>query len=650
MDHAQILALIASLSGAPSPDPFAALRAASLQPNPVVSILPCPRPLPVQDIEGVTMICGAVQVPEERDKIGGRKLALNFAVLRASTAYSEPDPVVYLEGGPGGSAMKMLQGLDTFFRPWRSRRDIVIYDQRSAGISGASVNCFQSMSANLVDFMKIPTGIPSAEQTKRCVDELTAKGIPLAAYNTTQNALDLPVIMSALGYKDYNIYGISYGTKLGLEVMRVAPRNVRSVIIDGVAPSWVNLYNSFATKNDEAIQHVVDQCAADKACNEAYPELGRIFVETLNKASKGEITFRGEKVPAQLVLMPVLTRNGKYASAPTTRFIPAYVYEMWRGKEMPTVDKLIDAQFDTPKPGDAEITAAAAKLDADQKALVQQLLDNAAIVARAQKGTARAVEGLRDTTETKLGLGTLARLFDAELGAAMKESLGGDKERIKLVLADYTSLQTAAPSRERLQAFLNAHFAGSTKDRLLALVAGMNAREIEGSFAIVRRDTYAALGSFLSGFYLDIYACQEDIPFNSLDGYKAMTAKLKYPHVGDLSDDLAKAFYDGCGSINPQPRENWHVPVKSDIPTLSFGSTFDVQTPASWAKVAIEQMTNAQAFVIPEAGHGALLYQPCVAEMGVAFIDNPRRRFDNSCAESIRIDWHIAPWVAGRKK
>jgi hypothetical protein len=85
--------------------------------------------------------------------------------------------------------------------------------------------------------------------------------------------------------------------------------------------------------------------------------------------------------------------------------------------------------------------------------------------------------------------------------------------------------------------------------------------------------------------------------------------------------------------------------VQSAIPTLSFGSLFDIQTPPSWAKTAIEKLSNAQAFMIPEAGHGALIYQPCVSEMGVAFIDNPKRRFDNSCADSIKIDWHIAPWV-----
>ena len=76
--------------------------------------------------------------------------------------------------------------------------------------------------------------------------------------------------------------------------------------------------------------------------------------------------------------------------------------------------------------------------------------------------------------------------------------------------------------------------------------------------------------------------------------------------------------------------------MRSAIPTLSFGGLFDIQTPASWAKAATEKLSNAQAFVIPEAGHGALIYQPCVAEMGVAFIDNPKRQFDDTCAKASR--------------
>ena len=91
-------------------------------------------------------------------------------------------------------------------------------------------------------------------------------------------------------------------------------------------------------KTNEAIQNVVDQCAADKICDEAYPDLGRIFTETLDKAARGEIVFQGEKKSVEFVLTPVNSRNGKYDFAPITRFIPAYIYELWRGKETPTVE------------------------------------------------------------------------------------------------------------------------------------------------------------------------------------------------------------------------------------------------------------------------------------------------------------------------
>ena len=87
----------------------------------------------------------------------------------------------------------------------------------------------------------------------------------------------------------------------------------------------------------------------------------------------------------------------------------------------------------------------------------------------------------------------------------------------------------------------------------------------------------------------------------------------------------------------------------SDIPTLSIGGLYDTQTPASWAQVAIEKMTNAQAFLIPEAGHGSLAYQSCVADMGVAFINNPQRKLSDACPKSIKINWHIPDWAKAAK-
>jgi len=649
MDHAQILALIAALSGTPDSDPFAGLRAETRKAAAVVSIEACPRPLPSGEIEGVTLICGRVKVPEDRSKAGGKMLPLAFAIYKATSRYSEPDPLVYLQGGPGGSAFDILSKLQTTFRPWRDRRDLVIYDQRSAGLSGVSVNCHNALSRSLVEIARpgskvIIDGIASPELMKTCVAELEGQGVPLALYNTTQNALDLPLVVKALGYADYNIYGISYGTKLALEVMRSAPQGVRSVIIDGVAPSWLKLYDLQGQKMDEAIQHVVDQCAAAKACNDAYPELGRIFIETMNKAARGEVVFRGEKLSVEAALSPVLVRNGRADGVPITRFIPAYVYELWRGRDMPTVELLSAADYNNPR-DDAMVMKAAANLNAEQKALVQQMLDNTAIAARADEGTARAESALRDATEIARDFGPLARQFDQELAAAMKDVALADRAKLAAALTDYAALRMKKPDKPALQGFLASHLSGPAKARLAALVDAMTPREVEGSFAIIRRDNQTALAPFLLGLYLDVYACQEDIPFASFEGHQAVVAKLRYPHIGTFTDNTAKRFFAGCAALKPQPRENWHVPVQSAIPTLSFGGMFDNQTSASWAKAAIEKLSNAQAFMIPEAGHGAVLYQPCVAQMGVAFVDNPKRKFDNSCAQSIKVDWYIAPWV-----
>ena len=650
MNHAQILALVAALSGVPEHDPFALLRAEATKPGAAVSIEACPRPLPVYEIEGVTVLCGRVSVPEERAKRDSKKLSLAFCVLKAHSQFPEADPVIYLQGGPGDSALRQIPLLAKAFAPWRERRDIVAFDQRSAGFSGLSASCAKMLSANTYDIVRPDDGtLDLPALTKECVTELERLGVPLSVYNTTQNALDVPLIVKALGYGPYNIYGISYGTKLALEVMRSAPQSVRSVIIDGVAPPWVNLYNSFSLKMDEAIQNVVDQCAADKVCNDAYPDLSRIFIEALNKAEKGEIVFHGEKQGVGTVLAPVITRNGKYDSAPITRYIPAYVYELWRGKDMPTVELLFDAKLDTPKPGDAAVLEAASKLNAEQKELVQQLLDNAAIVSRAEQGSTRAVTALRDASESARTFGPLARLFDQELSAALTNALRKDKSKISAALGDYTAMRSAKPEKFVLQSFVDKYIAGLDRARLAALIEGMSDKEVAGSFAIIRRDSLASLFPFVYGLYLDIYACQEDVPFSSFEGYQAVNATLKYPHLAAMNDAMAKQIFDSCLHIKPQPRSNWHTPVHSRIPTLSFGSLFDTQTPASWAKTAIERLSNAQAFMIPEAGHGAVLYQPCVAEMGVAFIDNPKRKFDNACAESIRIDWHIAPWVKAAK-
>ncbi len=654
MDYTGILALISFLTGN-AEDGFASLKTGTGGNAPITQIV-CPRPLPVDEIEGKTVFCGMVQVPEDHSKPDGKKISLDFAILKSHSLYPESDPLVYLQGGPGASAMVQIPLLAKAFEPWRKTRDVVFWDQRSAGLSGHSVKCFNALAANAAKIAKkeyTTTAIDGSNENANtiadCLREIDAAGIDISKYNTTENAKDVSTIIKALGYTSYNMYGVSYGTKLALETMRVAPEGIRSVIIDGVAPSWVKLYDTFAQKVSEPIEHVVEQCKADQICNTTFPDLDKVIIETLHAAKAGKIMHQGKPIEPRTIFRPFEERNAKYGNLSMTPYLPAFIYELHRGKEMPTVDLLVGRNFVMPMPGDDDVTKASSSLPKAQRALIGTLADNAVIAARIDRSNQNVIEELRDEIDAEKNYGPVAILFDTELERALVAARGADAAKGASMVADYTALQVINPSKEALATFVKTHTTGEATARLKALIDSMSETEIAGYFAIIQRDVANSERDFFGDLYLFNYACQEDLPFNSFEGYQKFTAAQKYPYIGDDADEAARFVFGSCIPFKKVQRDNWQVPVESDIPTLSIGSLYDSQTPASWAKLATEKLSNAQVFMIPEAGHGALLYQPCVADLGVAFINQPGRKLSNDCAESINIEWHIPEWAKAAK-
>ena len=50
--------------------------------------------------------CGYLIVPEDRGDPDSPTIRLHVAIFRSRAAEPQPDPIVYLEGGPGGSGIK----------------------------------------------------------------------------------------------------------------------------------------------------------------------------------------------------------------------------------------------------------------------------------------------------------------------------------------------------------------------------------------------------------------------------------------------------------------------------------------------------------------------------------------------------------------
>lgn len=237
---------------------------------------------------GVAVDCHWLAVPVDREKPAGATIRLAVAVLRSRAAQPAPDPVVYLAGGPGGFVVEELEGFAD--EPFLDTRDLVLFDQRGTGLSEPDLECpereeavvrnlgrDESYRERLADFRDALRG---------CRARLVEAGIDLDAFDTEASAADLADLRVALGVDEWNLWGISYGTRLALAAMRSHPEGIRSAILDSVYPPTAGGLGHVDAKADRAFRALFAGCAADPDCDRAYPDLEATFrgiVESFNE-------------------------------------------------------------------------------------------------------------------------------------------------------------------------------------------------------------------------------------------------------------------------------------------------------------------------------------------------------------------------------
>lgn len=228
----------------------------------------CGFPLPTS---GPAPRCGTVTVPMDWATGTGR-IDLAVAVFPSTATEPAPDPVVYLEGGPGGHALEQIRFLVAdLLDPLRARSDVVFFDQRGAGLSEPRLDCpeIEALTRELEDTPSVAEDEADRrfhDSLRACRDRLEAEGIDLAAYTSIDNAHDVEAIRTALGYERWNLYGISYGTKLALEVIRQHPEAVRTAVLDSVFPPQVDSVRENPATFVASFDAVVAACEAEPEC------------------------------------------------------------------------------------------------------------------------------------------------------------------------------------------------------------------------------------------------------------------------------------------------------------------------------------------------------------------------------------------------
>jgi pimeloyl-ACP methyl ester carboxylesterase len=333
-------------SALPSPAPTLAYQ-------PVFNPAPCAFPVP----GGYRVYCGYLVVPENRANPDSPQIQLHVAVFQSIAEGPEPDPVVHLAGGPGSSSLGVAgymfnQGLGAILE----RRDFILFDQRGTGYSQPRLDCQErnALTATLL------SGALTEEQSqqaivdafRQCRDRLRAQGIDLSSYNSAASAADLNDLRQAFGYNQLNLYGVSYGTRLALTVLRDFPGSVRSAVLDSAYPLEVNLYTALASNAERAFNVFFDDCAADPTCNASYPNLRAVFYNLVDQLNASPATvylsLGGSDVPVLLtgdLLIDVLF-VGLYNPF-VTASMPKMIYQIQRGEYSILLRERLSLYFDT---------------------------------------------------------------------------------------------------------------------------------------------------------------------------------------------------------------------------------------------------------------------------------------------------------------
>jgi pimeloyl-ACP methyl ester carboxylesterase len=539
--------------------------------------------IPAGDVAGETILCGYLVVPAQRNDPESKDVKLAYVILKATGDNPSPDPIIHVSGGPGIASTSRTTVVEFINRyaPMRKVRDIVLYDQRGIGNSLPVMNC--------VDFTKGDPGddVPAVTDTySRCQEGMRNQGYPPEIFSTAVSAADLVDLMHALNYPAYNLYGISYGSRLLMSLMHDFPDEplVRSIVLDSVDTLPEDIGTEYLTATQllqqALFESVFDECAADPACAAAYPDLRARFSSLVEQLNQTPLTLDEYTiVDGDSLYRYTFPYNPAVQNIP---YQPQLIAELEQG--ITTTLELIGS-------GGIPEQATRTSVLPPEPTIAQDLLD-LYLDCEGSLADGEAIEA------------RLIGLWDAE------------PEEVADYLTEACGEATAAAAIQ---------------------ITDENPRIF--NYVIIRFVTDA-----IPGLNPDLNSklnCTERFPFREeFAGIEANLRKVQMPDFFiEEAINTLRDRADGC--------EVWQdaltVPTPEsygDYPTLILNGQFDTLTPPAWAKKGDAAIPQAQYVPIPNAWHSIMGNNgPCPTDITLQFLENPDTAVDPGCTDGMKVSF-----------
>ncbi len=625
----------------------------------------CAIPVPDGEILGETFACGQIEVPENWDIPDGRAIPISYIVMKSDSLAPFEDPVIYFQGGPGGSALNSLGQIAGGTAGLRRNRDIIVFDQRGTAHSNellcainvriAAPDTYEEDSAAIEErFEAMDIGADSAPEAvydimaavaeitdyRSCVPYLEAQGIDITQYNTQSTVHDTIALMRHLDYPAYNLFGGSYGSMVTLSILdhyetagETGLPPLRVAVIDGVAP-WNAEFYEMGFLNAYVILRVFADCEADPDCAARYPDIRQRTVDLLARLDAEPLVREdGTQVTADdLASILVSSVSLRKTMIP---FLPRLVAELERG-EFAVFDlagaasrgdvRLPDARMQATPPApegamaeaQARLASISEKFDAIEDDLTF-ILAGAAIIREAL---------LKATNRSELFVALLEGYLEATGGSTANRTMSELEPQL---------IHRDQRTPEGLAGFVQqAIVIPSLQAEMLALVDLLTEDELAAIFSQLTRDSFLRGRTMVDSITHRIVRCN-DISYSFFNdvAFEAY-ARFEAPQLIGESAKWVPGYQVSCEQLGLAAEAYAPAPpgVASDIPTLVVNGALDTATPPEWGLRAAETLSNATVVTVPMSGHVSGLFNDCGKALVRSFILAPDTPLNTACVDA----------------
>ena len=198
--------------------------------------------------------------------------------------------MLYLHGGPGIATLSNLpRYLKTkTFSLLRQDHALIFFDYRGTGFSEPSFCKTLSDTLHVIKNAQLEAAewvSKTVNAYVNCKKEMEKQDVHLSDFSTLQAAADAEAIRTALNIKDWEIYSVSYGTTVALNLMRSFPGHIKSVILDSPYPPnapWSDFVHPF----DTSFKLLEKKLSNDPVYAKIFPSIRNDFIAIIKRLRK----------------------------------------------------------------------------------------------------------------------------------------------------------------------------------------------------------------------------------------------------------------------------------------------------------------------------------------------------------------------------